>query len=70
MFQTATVGRRKPSRAIVLAAGEGGRMCTLTQSASVPAPRQFCSLCRRRSGPLICVIAPTGAAGHFPWARR
>lgn len=45
MFETGTVGKRNQTWAIVLAAGEGGRLSALTANAGgVPVPKQFCSL--------------------------
>lgn len=49
MFETATVGKRNQSWAIVLAAGEGRRMSPLTESAGILVPKQFCSLWGGRS---------------------
>lgn len=49
MLETAAVGKRNQSWAIVLAAGEGRRLSMLTESAGVPVPKQFCSLWGGRS---------------------
>lgn len=45
MFTSATARKRNQAWAIVLAAGEGSRLSTLTaDAAGVPVPKQFCSL--------------------------